>query len=102
MRPMLRTVALQLAIEEHVDLPMWSHNANCWSIVPVCARGRGARLCAQAIALGTLRAWLLIPGGSRPRFPRGEIIPEQWATSSRNGGRNYLGVAYRLEGASVG
>jgi hypothetical protein len=32
-----------------------------------------------------------------PRRPTpGEIIPEWWATSSRNGGQNYLGMASEI------
>ncbi|MFZ1093922.1 MAG: hypothetical protein WAN75_32715, partial [Xanthobacteraceae bacterium] len=36
-----------------------------------------------------------------PAIP-GEIIPEWWATSSRNGGRNYLGMGGRHHSGIMG
>jgi hypothetical protein len=58
-------------------------------------------VCGSGLASGRLHH----PGESRPAealaIP-GEIIPEWWTTSSRNGGRNYLGMGGRHHSGIMG
>jgi len=66
-----------------------------------CDGHHGFAVCGSGLASGRSHH----PGEGRPAeapaIP-GEIIPEWWATSSRNGGRNYLGMGGRHQSGIMG
>jgi hypothetical protein len=58
-------------------------------------------LLASGLSFGTAKREDLSRPAEAPAIP-GDIIPEWWATSSRNGGRHYLGMGGRHHSGIMG